>query len=126
MSEFPVNKIMNQELPVPNAWRPALKALADCLVLKSPIQSVAEFIIDDIDEESLLISYGNIDDYPDTLGPLAAASWESSICVWSEGYWQLLVDLTTETGDVSDLVFHAKVTERGSAYSIEPGLIYVP
>jgi hypothetical protein len=56
----------------------------------------------------------------------AGQSWNSSFRVWNEGHWKLLLDLITETGAVSDLVLHAKVTERGEAYAIEPGLIYVP
>lgn len=126
MNPIPITKTEGQELPVPNAWRPALKLLADAVVLKSSVQTIDGFIVDAIDEELLLISHSNVNDYPDSLGPLSAASWTSSICVWHEGYWQVLLDLTTDTGEVSDLVLHAKVTECGDAYTIEPGLIYVP
>ena len=126
MNHISVTKTEGQELPVPNAWRPALKLLADAVVLNSPLPNIDGFVIDEVDEESLLISHSNINDYPESLGPLAAASWTSSIYVWDEGHWQVLIDLSTDTGEVSDLVLHAKVTERGDAYAIEPGLIYVP
>lgn len=126
MSHIPVAKTEGQELPVPSDWRPALKLLADAVVFNSRLPTIDGFIFDGIDEESGLINHSNISDYPDSLGPLAAASWTSSIYKWGEGCWRVLVDLTTDTGEVSDLVLHAKITERGSAYAIEPGLIYVP
>lgn len=126
MSHILVTKTEGQELPVPNAWRPALKLLADAVVFHSPLTTVDGFIFERIDEESVLINQSNINDYPESLGPLTAASWTSSIYIWDEGYWRVLVDLTTDAGEVSDLVLHAKITERESAYAIEPGLIYVP
>ena len=126
MKPSAVAKIEGNEFPVPKAWRPALKVMADAMVLGSPLLTVDGFIIGESDEELLRFNRRNIDDYPDTLAPLTEASWNSSFRVWNEGHWKLLLDLITETGAVSDLVLHAKVTERGEAYAIEPGLIYVP
>ncbi|MCR9225609.1 MAG: hypothetical protein NXH70_16190 [Hyphomonas sp.] len=126
MKYVPVSKIEDQELPVPSAWRPALKALADAMVGKAVLHSIEGFVINAIEDDGLEVSRSNVEAYPDKLGPLTKDSWKSSIYVWDDGCWEVLVDLTTEAGDVSDLVMHAKVTEREGGYLIEPGLIYVP
>jgi hypothetical protein len=126
MEFAPVSKTKNQEMPVPIAWRPALKALADAIVGKRALRSIEGFVFRAIEDDGLEVSRSNIEAYPDKLGFLAEDSWKSSIYVWNEGFWEVLVDLTTEAGDLSDLVMHAKVTEREDGYFIEPGLIFVP
>ncbi len=126
MDDVPVSKTEDQELPVPSDWRPAFKALADAIVLDTTFHPIEGFVISSIEDERLQISRGNIRDYPDKIGPLSQDSWKSSIYVWDERYWAVLVDLTTDKGDVSDLVLHAKVTERGDEYLIEFDLVYVP
>lgn len=126
MEYVPVSKSEDQELPVPAAWRPALGALADAMVEKTALDPIEGFVISAIEDGLLEISRSNIEDYPDKLGPLTKESWKSSICVWDGRCWEVLVDLTTDGGDVSDLVMHAKITECGDDYFIEPGLIYVP
>lgn len=76
--------------------------------------------------ETAKINFENIEDYPDATGPLNDASWDTSICVWTGNHWDVLVDLTTLSGERSDLVLHAKVFEVDGGAEIEPGLIYVP
>ena len=50
--------------------------------------------------------------YEDDLAPLNDATWERSFYRWMDGYWQFLVDLTTEQEPVSDLALHAKLDEK--------------
>ncbi len=50
--------------------------------------------------------------YGDDLAPLNDATWERSFYRWMDGYWQFLVDLTTEQEPVSDLALHAKLDEK--------------
>lgn len=126
MDHAPVSKTDDQELPVPSAWRLPLKEIADALVLRTTIPHIDGFVISPIDIDQLEICRANVRDYADPIGPLTVESWKTSISVWDEGYWSVLVDLTTTSGEVSDLVFHAKVTEHEDQYLIEPGLIYVP
>jgi hypothetical protein len=45
----------------------------------------------------------NIAAYGAPLAALNAATWERSIYRWMDGYWQFLVDLTTDEEEVSDL-----------------------
>jgi hypothetical protein len=52
--------------------------------------------------------------YGDSLAPLHPSTWNRSIYRWMDGYWQLLVDLSTTREQVSDLTLHAKL------YDTEP------
>ncbi len=123
MSETEVEKGEGTEQPVPDGWRLALKRVADAFAdgrvpTGDGIRSV--------DEKTVKINFENIEDYPDATGPLRDASWETSISAWMGGHWEVLVDLSTVSGDRSDLVLHAKVFDLGDRVEIEPGLIYVP
>lgn len=68
-----------------------------------------------------------IADYGETLVPLPEESWDSSVALWMNGFWEVLVDLWTEAeGRSSDLVLHMRVFEDGAGYRFEVGLVYVP
>ncbi len=123
MSEIEVERIEGREQPIPGSWRGPLKQVADAFAdghlpngdgIRSVNAKVAK------------LNFENIEDYPDATGPLRDVSWDTSICVWEGDHWQVLVDLTTVSGERSDLVLHAKVFEVGDRVEIEPGLIYVP
>jgi hypothetical protein len=121
MSE--TEKVEGKEQPVPTGWRLALKTIADAFAegripTGEGIRSVTA--------DTAKINFQNIEDYPDATGPPTDASWDSSICVWMGNQWDVLVDLSTVSGERSDLVLHAKVFEVGGGTEIEPGLIYVP
>jgi len=51
--------------------------------------------------------------YGEPLAPLNDATWERSVYRWMDGYWQVLVDITTEGEPVSDFTLHAKLFEAG-------------
>ncbi len=126
MEKYPIQKNEDSELPIPLSWRPTLKKMADAIVLGQHFEADRQVSIDPIDPETASINRNSIDCYPDTLGPLGAHTWETSVYIWDAGYWQILLDLTTEDGDSSDLVLHVRVRENGEYFVIEPGLVYVP
>lgn len=126
MTQFLISKTEDVELPVPSVWRMALKTIVDTLIRENEIPKVEGFLIGSSDANQLQICRNNMEFYPEKIGPLRQESWNSSIHVWNNGYWSVLIDLTALSGEVTDLVFHAKVIERGEQYLIEPGLIYVP
>ena len=126
MKDIPVEKIEARELPVPTAWRTALKQLSDKATQGTKISALTDIEIGPIDNETKSIHRHNIDGYPDQLGPLSEISWDTSIYIWDSPYWRVLVDLSDENGDTTDLVFHVRVYETTNGYSIEPGLVYVP
>lgn len=57
--------------------------------------------------------------YGDSLAPLNPSTWEYAVYRWMDGYWQVLVDLTTKGEDVSDLTLHAKL------HDIEPHTLVI-
>lgn len=123
MSEIEVEKIEGREQPIPGKWRDVLKEVADAFSDgRVPIGDGIRPVNAKIAE----VNFENIEDYPGPTGPLRDASWDTSICVWEGDHWQVLVDLSTASGERSDLVLHAKVFELDDRVEIEPGLIYVP
>lgn len=58
---------------------------------------------------------GNVVAYGDVLVPLRDEAWARSAYRWMDGYWQVIVDLSTNGEPVSDLALHARIMD-------EPGL----
>jgi len=111
------------ELPIPTIWRSELKKIADYFVQKN---SILPKTVRPLEHDIVEINRGNLDDYPDKIIFLSEKAWQTSICLWHEHYWQVLLDLTAEGGETSDLVLHMKVYENHDDYEFEVGLIYVP
>ena len=126
MINVPVEKNTDKELPVPTAWRAALKELADCFVVDGFNSLKSTFLAKAIDEDIVKINKSNIENYPDQIGILMQKSWDTSVYVWTGKDWAVLVDLSTSDGKTCDLVLHATVSEIAGSYKIEAGLIYVP
>ena len=116
----------DRERPIPLVWRAPLKPIVDALVRGEVPASAAPLIVGAVDPDNLRINRENIADYPDALGPLGDAAWQSSVYIWMAGHWDVLIDLMTEDGEISDLVLAARIIEAGDQFMIEPGLIYVP
>ena len=68
----------------------------------------------------------NISAYGDLLAPLNEETWDRSTFRWMEGYWQVLVDLTTRSEPVSDLTLHAKLYETSGGFELVVDAVYVP
>ena len=103
----------DQEHPVPEEWRDILKGIADAFAagdfeLRRPqvegVLPISAALADSI--------RANVNAYGQPLAPLDQASWQHSVCRWMDGYWQVLVDLSTVSEPVSDLTLHAKVHEN--------------
>lgn len=123
---IPVTKDDENELPIPDTWRLVLKEIADCLVKQDFQFTIAPINVLRVGNETASINQNNVDGYPDTLGALSCKTWKTSIYIWDGGYWRVLLDLSTEQGETSDLVLHIKVREKVDGFEFEPGLIYVP
>ncbi len=121
-----VLKDATNELPIPSVWRIGLKRLADAFVLAQSIKADEYVSVAQIDVQTKDINSANIMAYPDALGPLAEKSWDTSICIWSEDHWKVLVDLSSADGETTDLVLHAIIREDNDRFVVESGLIYVP
>lgn len=121
-----IPKKLGEELPIPMLWQAPLKAIADEFVVKRPHETHNFDPFERMDEDNLKISLKNIANYPDKIGGLSEKSWETSVCVWTGTFWEILLDLTDYKGNVSDLVLHGKMLEDGKHYIFKPYLIYVP
>jgi hypothetical protein len=104
----------DQEHRVPEPWRATLRQIAgafaagDFQLRHHSIEGVAP-----IPPATADCIQANVAAYGEALAALDDASWEQSVCRWMDGYWQVLVDLTTMSEPVSDLGLHAKVYEEG-------------
>lgn len=114
------------EHPVPEQWRSTFRQIAsafaagDFQLRDHPIDGVAP-----VDAATAQHIANNVAAYGAPLAPLNDATWDRSVYRWMEGYWQMLVDLTTEGEPVSDLTLHAKLFEA-DGFRLEISSVYVP
>jgi hypothetical protein len=115
------------EHPVPEPLRSTFRQIADAFVAGDfrlrdhPIADVRP-----IDPATAEWIADNISAYGETLAPLNDETWDRSIYRWMEGYWQMLVDLTTRSEPVSHLTLHAKLYETGGVFELVVEAVYVP
>lgn len=111
---------------IPETWRACLRQVAsafaagDFELRKHRIEGVAP-----IDAATAKYIAENVAGYGERLAPLNDATWDRSVCRWMDGYWLMLVDLTTETAQVSDLTLHAKLDEAEGA-RLQIASVHVP
>jgi hypothetical protein len=114
------------EHPVPEQWRSTFGQVVDAFVAGDfqlsghPIAGVVP-----IDPDKAQSIADNILAYGDPLAPLNEETWDRSAYRWMDGYWQVLVDLTTAGEPVSDLALHAKIYEAGES-RFEITSVHVP
>ena len=115
------------EHPVPEPLRSTFRQIADAFVAGDfqlrdhPIAGVRP-----IDPATAKWIADNISAYGEMLAPLNEETWDRSIYRWMEGYWQMLVELTTRSEPVSDLTLHAKLYETGGGFELVVEAVYVP
>ena len=114
--------------PVPLMWRQVLGDIA--LAFNAPNPSVTLRIIERVRfrEGIIDISLEQIKDYPASRVSVGPKTWESSIYLWQEGYWDVLVDLhiDDEIDCVSDLILPVRVTNVDGYMWFDPNFIHVP
>ena len=115
------------EHPVPEHLRSKSRQIAEAFVagdfhlLGHPIAGVKPIDLDTAERIA-----NNISAYGETLAPLNEQTWERSIYRWIDGYWDVLVDLTTRSAPVSDLALHAKLHEAADNFALVVEAVYVP
>lgn len=123
MNETTIAKDGENEIAVPQAWRPTLAVIVDALI-QSGEPSLPHVTLQAPDvwasgKESIRAYGAHLKSLPDE-------SWKSSVCIWYGEFWNVLVDLYTEEEGRSDLVLQAHVYEVGDEYRYEVVLVYVP
>lgn len=112
--------------PVPMAWRPALKAIADALACGDyALTSVAEEV-EPVSPETSCQMEAAVRAYGATLIDLPEATWATSVCMPYGEHWDVLVDLWTAEEGPSDLVLGVRVREQAGAFRYRVELVYVP
>jgi hypothetical protein len=117
----------DDEHPVPEEWRSTFRRIADAFragdfeLRRQPIDRVAP--IESATAEQIA---ENITAYGEPLAPLSEETWDRSVYRWMDGYWQMLVDFTTQAEPVSDLTLHAKLYEAAGDYRLVIDAVYVP
>ena len=116
----------DQEHPLPGTLKTTFRQIADAFVdgdyalRRHPVEGVAP-----IPAATAEHIADNVRAYGDALAPLDDATLERSVYRWMDGYWQVLLDLTTAGEPVSDLVLHARLY-GGDAPRIEVNSVHVP
>lgn len=111
---------------VPPEWRIVFHEIADAFVSGDfALQTRIIDRVSPIDQSKAKFIADSISAYGDPVAALRAATWERAVYRWMDGYWQFLVDLTTESEDVSDLTLHATLQDEDDA-RIEVQSVHVP
>ena len=121
----PIRKEEEQDHPVPSEWRPKLRDIVMALS-DGNFRLLGLANVDPLDEATATGISNNIKDYGATLIRLPDRTWETSVCQWQLGYWEILVDLFTAEEGLSDLVLHVKVFEDGDGFAFKVHFVYVP
>jgi hypothetical protein len=120
-----VLKDLDGEHLVPTVWRKTLS----CIVDASRRDELSLDCIDDVNPASLNEANRlrrNIAAYGVHLARLPERTWQTSVCRWMDGYWDVLVDLFTEEAGESDLVLFIKVYEQEGSYRFSVESVHVP
>lgn len=116
---------VNQQ-PIPTIWRPVLFKIVeafkegDCNRLRE-VENVRS-----ISDKDFAIFLENVVAYGANLTALSDSTWQTSVCLWMRGYWDVLVDLYTVEEGASDLALFASVYEVDDRFSFEIISIHVP
>lgn len=98
------------EHPVPDEWRSTFRQVASAFVSGDfKLRDHHIQYVEPIDAETAQCIADNVADYGELLAPLNDITWDRSIYQWMDGYWQMLVDLSTQVEPVSDLTIHARL-----------------
>ena len=126
MQEVPVAKEAEGEGPVPSVWRATFSAIVCALSERD--YSLARGIpgVLPVADGTARQVQAYIADYGETLVALPDWTWDTSVCVWVDPHWDVLVDLYTEAGGPSDMVLHSTVREAANGFTYEVYLVYVP
>ena len=114
------------EHPIPNRWRTTFRGLVDAFVAGD--FQLREHDLNDvapIDAAAAKRIAENVAAYGEALAPLDDATWATSVYCWQDGYWQMLVDLSTVSKPVSDLTLHA-LLRAADVSRLEIDSVHVP
>ena len=125
-SEIKAVKDKGNELAVPTSWRPVFRSIVGAFIahdysLSSGVSGVGAISIETAEQIKEYIR-----DYGEELVELSDETWKSSICIWMDNHWDVMIDLWTASEGRSDLVLSVEVLENDDGLIFEIYMIYVP
>lgn len=126
MIEIPVEKNEEEELPIPQVWRPIFKNIVNAFVNKDYNLSSGVNHVNPISDQTAEQIQEYIEEYGEELVDLPEETWDTSVYICYGDYWNVLIDLFTKNEGLSDLVLNAEVREKDNNYVVDINLIYVP
>lgn len=114
------------EHPIPPEWRAIFCEIAEAFAAGD--YSLARHAVASVvkpDPEIARSIADNILSYGDKLTTLSPSNWHRSVYIWTGHYWEMLVDLSTEREEVSDLTLHAMLYDTKPPM-LKIHLVYVP
>jgi len=90
-----------------------------------PLRSHAIAGVGAIDSSTAEAIAESVSAYGDRLASLHSSIWDHAVHRWMDDHWQVLVDLTTERQQVSDLTLHAKLYDT-EPRTLEVQSVHVP
>lgn len=113
--------------PVPEAWRPILKAVADALAAGDFALACGIEGVESPDAATVEHMRDHVADYGEQLVELPDETWQSSVVQdEGEGLWSVLVDLWTAAEGRSDLVLSGHMEVRCGTPRFTIHMVYVP
>ncbi|WP_370182840.1 hypothetical protein [Alteriqipengyuania sp.] len=101
-----------QEHPVPQHWRAWFHDIADQFRAGNfQLRDCSIAIVAPNSARDAKFFAQSVAAYGSPLTPLSDETWRYARCRWMDGYWRIVVDLTTSDESVSDLALHAELTE---------------
>lgn len=114
------------EHPVPEPWRSTFRQITNAFIAGDfQLRDHQIDRVDPVDAATARYIADSVADYGEPLAPLNDATWDRSIYRWMDGYWQMLVDLSTDGEPVSDLTLHAKLFEA-DGFRVVIDSVHVP
>ncbi|MGN8057573.1 DUF7668 domain-containing protein [Pedobacter sp. 22163] len=126
MIEILVEKKEEEELPIPQVWRPIFKNIVKAFVNKDYNLSLGVNNVNPVSDITAEQIQEYIEEYGEELVDLPEETWDTSVYICYGDYWNVLIDLFTKNEGLSDLVLNAEVREKDNKYIVDINLIYVP
>jgi hypothetical protein len=126
MSEQIIVKMdCDNELPIPNEWRKIIQKIVEEIKNKNytNLSNLPDVFVSEKDFDGMC-SY--LDEYGEELISLPEETWNTSVYLWFESHWELMIDLWTVSEGLSDMIIKIEILKIGANYSFKNLMIYVP
>lgn len=121
----PVKKDEANQQPIPNIWRSALNLIVEAIKSNDYSLAKANTSIKPISLSDATRIQENIEDYGCEVVSLPDETWNTSVCQWMGGFWDVLIDLYTVEEGRSDLALSVRVYEQGNEFEFEVISVHV-